>query len=61
VKNTWIDENNLERIGMVRWDKSGWEDLETNEIQKDETFTYYDAVTRTFSNFAIIGTKGART
>jgi len=51
VKNAWIDENNIARIGMVRWNKSGWEDLETNEIEKDDTFTYFDASTRTFSNF----------
>ena len=58
VKNTWIDKNNIVRIGMVRWNKTGWEDLETNEIEKDDTFTYYEAITRTFSNFAIIGNKG---
>jgi PGF-pre-PGF domain-containing protein len=60
VKNNWIDENNIQSTIMVRWNKNSWENLETNEIEKDDTFTYYDAFTTTFSNFAIIGTNEAQ-
>ncbi|MCX9083631.1 MAG: S8 family serine peptidase [Candidatus Methanoperedens sp.] len=57
VLNTWIKEKNFESIRMVQWNKSDWEYLETNEFSKDDEFTYYDAFTQVFSNFAIIGTE----
>jgi PGF-pre-PGF domain-containing protein len=57
VKNSWIKENNIASVRMVKWNKIDWEYLETNEISKDDIFTYYDAFAQEFSNFAITGTK----
>ncbi|NJD77414.1 MAG: PGF-pre-PGF domain-containing protein, partial [Candidatus Methanoperedens sp.] len=60
VANSWIDENNVARsdVKMVRWDGSQWTQIETKEKSKDNTYTYYDAMTDSFSSFAISGIKG---
>jgi PGF-pre-PGF domain-containing protein len=55
VLNKWIKENNIASVRMVKWNKIIWEYIETNEFSKDELFTYYDAFTQVFSNFAITG------
>jgi len=55
VLNKWVKENNISSVRMVKWNKSDWEYLETNEVSKDDLFTYYEASTRVFSNFAITG------
>jgi hypothetical protein len=57
VLNKWIEENKITRVRMVKWTKNNWEYLETNEFSKDDLFTYYDAFTQVFSNFAITGTE----
>ena len=58
VLNSWLESNSITNIKMVMWDGSDWKELETNEITKDSTYTYYDASTRSFANFAITGTGG---
>ena len=61
VKNSWIEDNKIETVMMVKWNKNEWEYLQTNEILKDDEFTYYDAFAQLFSNFAITGTKDRTT
>ena len=58
VLNSWLESNSITNIKMVMWDGSDWKELETNEITKDSTYTYYDASTQSFANFAITGTEG---
>jgi PGF-pre-PGF domain-containing protein len=58
VLNSWLGSNSITNTRMVMWDGSDWKDLETNKITKDSAYTYYDASTRSFANFAITGTKG---
>ena len=57
VLNKWIKENNIASVRMAIWNKKDWEYLETNEFSKDDVFTYYDAFTQVFLNFAITGTE----
>ena len=57
VLNSWLGSNSITNTKMVMWDGSDWKDLETNKITKDSAYTYYDASTRSFANFAITGTK----
>ncbi|MCX9083555.1 MAG: PGF-pre-PGF domain-containing protein [Candidatus Methanoperedens sp.] len=59
VENSWIQENNLASsdIAMERWDGSKWTPLETIEKSRDETYTFYESKTDTFSSFAITGSK----
>lgn len=58
VSNSWLESNSITNIKMLMWDGSDWKELETNEITKDSTYTYYDASTQSFANFAITGTTG---
>ncbi|MFZ3168413.1 MAG: S8 family serine peptidase [Candidatus Methanoperedens sp.] len=58
VLNSWLESNSITNIKMLMWDGSDWKELETNEITKDNTYTYYDASTQSFANFAITGTTG---
>ncbi|NJD52273.1 MAG: PGF-pre-PGF domain-containing protein [Candidatus Methanoperedens sp.] len=61
VLNSWLDSNSITNIKMVMWDGSDWRELETNEVTKDNIYSYYDASTRSFANFAITGTRGTET
>lgn len=60
VENSWLTDNSVASsdVKMVKWDGSKWVLLETSEISKDETFTFYEAKTDTLSVFAITGLKG---
>ncbi len=60
VDNSWIDDNSITDLRMVMWEGSDWSRLETNQIAKDSDYTYYEASTRSFANFAITGTKGQK-
>jgi len=62
VKNSWIESNNLDPwdIVMVRWDGSKWLVLETTEIEKDSTHTYFETKTYCFSHLAISGIQKAQ-
>jgi len=57
VKNSWIEENHIVNVRMLKWNKKSWVTLETKEVSKDEAVTYYDAFAQEFSNFAITGIK----
>ncbi|MCX9083184.1 MAG: PGF-pre-PGF domain-containing protein, partial [Candidatus Methanoperedens sp.] len=64
VENTWIKNNNIASrdILMIRWNGNEWTKLETLELNKDDTNTFYEAKTDGFSSFAIIALKdGAET
>ncbi len=56
VMNSWL-ENNSGKIKMVKWNGSGWVELETVEIARDGIYTYYEAKTDSFSPFAITSFK----
>ncbi|PWB56990.1 MAG: hypothetical protein C3F06_00425 [Candidatus Methanoperedenaceae archaeon] len=55
VDNSWIGQN--KDIKLLRWDGNEWITLKTSEIMKDETFTYFEANTDSFSPFAITSLK----
>ncbi len=59
VENPWITSEGLESssVSMYRWDGSKWDRLETTEITKDASYTYYEAKTYAFSPFTISGLK----
>jgi len=59
VSNSWLADNSINSadIRLVKWDGSNWVQLETVKTMTDSTYTYYDAKTITFSNFAITGIK----
>jgi PGF-pre-PGF domain-containing protein len=61
VENTWIANNNIASgdLLMVRWNGNEWAKLETSELKKDDTHTFYEAKTEGFSSFAITALKGA--
>jgi PGF-pre-PGF domain-containing protein len=60
VDNSWIEDNSVTDLRMVMWDSGDWNQLETNDVAKDSAYTYYEASTRSFANFAITGTKGQK-
>jgi PGF-pre-PGF domain-containing protein len=59
VNNTWMSANGVtgSDIFLAKWDGSTWLNLETHGQTKDDTYTYFEAKTQTFSPFAIIGLK----
>lgn len=60
VENSWLVPGSLKDtdVVMLRWDGSKWNTLETQVINKDGNFTYYQAKTNAFSPFAISRVKG---
>ncbi|MCE8426325.1 MAG: PGF-pre-PGF domain-containing protein [Candidatus Methanoperedens sp.] len=63
VNNSWLSGENIDanQVSMMKWDGSQWRSLETKELRSDDTFTFYEAMTDTFSPFAITGVKVAPT
>lgn len=61
VNNSWLSGENVEEVSMMRWDGSTWNSLETRQINRDGTFTYYEAMTDIFSPFAVRGVKAEAT
>lgn len=59
IENSWLNSNNLDAsdVRLVKWDGSKWIDRETAEKSKDDSFTYFEAKTDSFSSFAITGLK----
>ncbi|VVB84823.1 Uncharacterised protein [uncultured archaeon] len=59
VENSWLDSNNLavSDVKMVKWDGSKWNPIETTELSKDASYTYFEAKTDSFSIWAIAGLK----
>ncbi len=62
VRNSWIEENELtaEDVRLVKWDGSGWGELETYETTKGSEHVYYEAVTDSFSPFAVTAKRSAQ-
>jgi len=60
VKNSWLTDNKItaNQLKLLRWDGSKWITLDTNEIRKDATTTYFESGTEGFSSFAISGITG---
>ncbi len=60
VNNTWIAGSGGASgdVKLLKWDGTKWIQLETSEISNDDTYTYYEAKTQTFSPYAISGMKG---
>ena len=54
VDNTWL--SNVVSLNLMRWNGNEWTTLETKLLHSDGTYTYYEAYTNAFSNFAIVGT-----
>ncbi len=59
VEKVWISRNGLSNtdIRMCKWDGNGWSGLETDAEGNDETYSYFEARTESFSSFAISGLK----
>jgi len=55
VRNSWLEEKELASgdVRLVKWNGSGWIELDTYEITKGSEHVYYEAVTDSFSPFAI--------
>ncbi|MCX9025836.1 MAG: PGF-pre-PGF domain-containing protein [Candidatus Methanoperedens sp.] len=60
VENSWLGTNSLagSDVKLLHWDGSQWTQLETTQTTTDDTYTYYEAKTDSFSPFAISGIKG---
>ncbi|MBZ0176940.1 PGF-pre-PGF domain-containing protein [Candidatus Methanoperedens sp. BLZ2] len=56
VENSWMSANNVTSsdIVLVKWNGNSWIELETNVLSKDDTDTFFEGKTITFSPFAII-------
>ncbi|VVB50578.1 Uncharacterised protein [uncultured archaeon] len=56
VENSWMSANNVTSsdIVFVKWNGNSWIELETNVLSKDDTNTFFEGKTITFSPFAII-------
>ncbi len=59
VENSWLNSKNLADgdIKLLKWDGSKWMQLDTAELRKDASYTYFEARTETFSHFAMSGIK----
>lgn len=57
VQNSWLTDNKItgSQLKLLKWDGSKWITLDTNEIRKDSTTTYFESGTEDFSSFAISG------
>jgi PGF-pre-PGF domain-containing protein len=60
VENSWMTSNGFtdSDIKMLKWNGIEWITLVTEKKNSDETFTYYETMTTSFSPFAISGVKG---
>ncbi|MBZ0174572.1 MAG: PGF-pre-PGF domain-containing protein [Candidatus Methanoperedens sp.] len=60
VANSWMSENRVQNSAMVleKWDGSNWIQLETKFVSKDDTYSYFEGRTNSFSPFAIVAKAG---
>ena len=63
VDNSWMSTNGVSAsdIVLVKWDGSSWIKLETKVLSKDDTNTYFEGKTNSFSPFAITALKSSGT
>lgn len=59
VKNAWIDSSSAARgdIKLLKWQNNNWTSLETGEVNKDGTYTYFESRSSGLSSFAISAVK----
>ena len=57
VDTSWLTDNTISgsQLKLLKWDGSKWIILDTREISRDETVTYFESGTNGFSSFAISG------
>jgi PGF-pre-PGF domain-containing protein len=57
VQNSWLTDNKItgSQLKLLKWDGSKWVSLNTSEIRKDATTTYFESAADSFSSFAISG------
>lgn len=59
VENSWMSDNRLssDKIKMSKWDNISmkWTELITSATDSDDTYTYFESQTNSFSSFAISG------
>jgi len=55
VENEWLENHNIDQknIVLLRYHNNNWQTLTTTVTSKDETHTYFDAITPGLSTFAI--------
>jgi PGF-pre-PGF domain-containing protein len=54
-ENSWMTSQNLNGMKMLKWDGNNWVDLDTKEIKKDNTYTYFEASSKGLSQLAVVG------
>jgi PGF-pre-PGF domain-containing protein len=61
VSNEWMSTNGVSAndIMLVKWDGTSWINLETKVLSKDNTNTYFEGKTNSFSPFAIVAKTAA--
>ncbi|MDQ1276895.1 MAG: hypothetical protein QG610_2473 [Euryarchaeota archaeon] len=59
VSKEWINENhiNMDTITLQHYSKDQWNSLETEKIDEDDEYLYFEAETPSFSPFAITASK----
>ncbi|MBT4859081.1 PGF-pre-PGF domain-containing protein [archaeon] len=57
VSRAWVDDEgiNFESIKLLRWSNEKWNTLETELVDQDLEFYYFQAVSPGMSNFVIVG------
>gem|GEM_PF-2557380 len=61
IENSWLNSSGFEGsdIMVLKWSKDRWTRIDTTELGKDASYTYYELKTDSLSHFAISGFKGA--
>ncbi|VVB95719.1 Uncharacterised protein [uncultured archaeon] len=59
VENSWMADNSIsgKEITLLKWKNDDWNKLETKETGKNDTYTFFEGMTDSFSSFAISGIK----
>lgn len=57
VENSWLKDNNIKSLGIVRWDSDNkiWVGLSTKVIDKDNDYIYLESLSTDLTSFAIVG------
>ncbi|MCX9012119.1 MAG: right-handed parallel beta-helix repeat-containing protein, partial [Candidatus Methanoperedens sp.] len=61
IENSWLNSSGFagSDIKALKWSKDRWTQIDTTELRKDESYTYYELKADSLSHFAISGLKGA--
>lgn len=57
VEKAWSEKYSPGNVRLFRWNKSGWEELDTKIINKDDKYYYFESHTSSYGAFAITGTR----